>query len=162
MRLLILTAIIGLAFACQTTPKGSEKSVEEIKQEGAISNSDIVRNPVSASKPEDTVNVAKMTFDEDTYDFGQVKAGEKVMHIYNFTNTGKAPLLITSARSTCGCTVPEWPKDPIPPGGKGELKVVFNSEGKHGQQNKPVTVLANTYPGTTKVFLTGMVVGEAN
>ena len=76
MRLLILTAIIGLAFACQTTPKGSEKSVEEIKQEGAISNSDIVRNPVSASKPEDTVNVAKMTFEEDTYDFGQVKAGE--------------------------------------------------------------------------------------
>ena len=162
MRLLILTAIIGLAFACQTTPKGSEKSVEEIKQEGAISNSDIVRNPVSASKPEDTVNVAKMTFEEDTYDLGQVKAGEKVAHVYNFTNTGKAPLLITSARSTCGCTVPEWPKDPIPPGGKGELKVVFNSEGKHGQQNKPVTVLANTYPGTTKVFLTGTVVGEGD
>lgn len=154
MVLFLLTA--GF-WACQADGSGAKKAIEEIKQEGPVSNSDIVRNPVSASRPEDTVNVARIVFDEDTYDFGQVKAGEKVSHIFKFTNTGKMPLLITSARSTCGCTVPEWPKEAIAPGEKGELKVVFNSEGKSGRQSKPVTILANTYPATTRVFLNGEV-----
>lgn len=143
--------------ACGDKQPGAEKAIEEIKQDGPVSNSDIVRNPVSASRPEDTVNVARIFFEEDTYDFGEIKSGEKVSHVFKFTNTGKMPLLITSARSTCGCTVPEWPKEAIAPGGQGELKVVFNSEGKSGRQNKPVTILANTYPATTRVYLNGEV-----
>jgi len=135
----------------------SEKSVEEIKQDGPIRNSDIIRNPVSANEPLDTVNVAKMTFEEPRFDFGEVQEGEVVEHVFEFTNTGQSPLIINSARSTCGCTVPEWPKEPIPPGESGVINVRFNTKNKKNKQTKPVTITANTYPTTTKVFVTGFV-----
>jgi hypothetical protein len=135
----------------------SEKSLEEIKQEGPIKNADIIRNPVSASEPLDTVNVAKMSFEETQFDFGEVDEGAVVEHVFNFKNTGKTPLIISSARSTCGCTVPEWPKDPIPPGAGGEISVRFNTQNKKNEQTKPITITANTYPKTTKVFISGFV-----
>jgi hypothetical protein len=138
----------------------SEKTVEEIKQEGPIKNSDIIRNPVSANEPLDTINVAKIQFEEAEYNFGEVYEGEVVEHVFRFTNVGKAPLIINSARSTCGCTVPEWPKDPIPPGESGELSVRFNTKGKRNRQTKPVTVNANTYPASSKVFIKGFVHSE--
>lgn len=135
----------------------SEKSVEEIKQDGPIRNADIIRSPVSANEPLDTVNVAKMTFEETRYDFGEVQEGDIVEHVFAFTNTGKSPLIINSARSTCGCTVPEWPKEPIAPGESGVINVRFNTKNKKNKQTKPVTITANTYPTTTKVFVTGFV-----
>jgi len=154
----ILLSAIALLAACGQQSSGDmEKSVEEIMQEDVWSNADIIRNPVSADSPEDTVNVAKITFEEEIYDFGEVKEGLVVEHVFAFTNTGKAPLLISGARSTCGCTVPEWPQAPIAPGEKGEIKVRFNTQNKRNQQSKPITVTANTYPSTTKVLLTGVV-----
>jgi hypothetical protein len=102
---------------------------------GPIRNSDIIRNPVSAKEPIDTVNVAKIEFEETEHDFGVVGEGVIIEHVFKFTNTGKMPLIINSARSTCGCTVPEWPKDPIPPGEGGEISVRFNTKGKKKQAN---------------------------
>lgn len=160
MNRFILLALAAFAFACNSDkqPEGAaEKSLEEIKSEGPIRNSDIIRNPVSANQPLDTVNVARITFEEETYDFGEVDEGTVVEHTFRFTNTGKAPLLINSARSTCGCTAPEWPKEPIPPGESGAIQVKFNTQGKKNKQTKPVTVVANTYPYATKVFLQGFV-----
>lgn len=144
--------------ACQNSqPEGNaEQSLEEIKQEGPISNADMIRNPVSAESI-DTVNVAKITFEETLYDFGTIREGKIIEHTFKFTNTGKAPLIISNARSTCGCTIPKWPKDPIPPGEEGEIRVRFDSKNKKNAQNKPVTVTANTYPNTTKVFIKGFV-----
>lgn len=135
----------------------SEKTLEEIKKEGGIKNSDIIRNPVSASQPTDTVNVAKMSFAEAEYNFGEVDEGAVVNHTFQFVNTGKVPLIISAARSTCGCTVPEWPKDPIQPGESGEIKVKFDSTNKTNAQTKPITITANTYPSETKVILKGFV-----
>ncbi len=89
-----------------------------------------------------------------------MEEGEVVEHTYTFTNTGKAPLIIRGARSTCGCTVPEWPEEPIPPGQSGKIEVKFNTAGKKNQQTKPVTITANTYPTTTKVLLKGFVKPE--
>jgi hypothetical protein len=83
-----------------------------------------------------------------------------VEHTFAFTNTGKKPLLISNARSTCGCTVPDWPKEPIMPGKSGVIQVRFNTENKAKEQVKPVTITANTYPATNKVYLQGFV--EAN
>ncbi|NUO01825.1 MAG: DUF1573 domain-containing protein [Saprospiraceae bacterium] len=158
IRMLFALMILSI-FSC--TPEGGNpgKSLEEIKLEGA-SNSAIVRNPVSANTPVDTVNIAKITFEETKFDFGDVDEGKIVEHVFRFKNTGKVPLLISDARSTCGCTVPVWPKDPIAPGQGGEINVKFDTNGKNNLQKKPVTITANTYPSTTVVQLVGVVRGK--
>jgi hypothetical protein len=85
-----------------------------------------------------------ITWEKKTHDFGDINQGDKVETTFYFTNTGTEPLLITNVQVSCGCTVPKgWPRDPIAPGGKGELSVSFNSAGKMGKQNKPVTIIAN-------------------
>jgi hypothetical protein len=85
-----------------------------------------------------------ITWDKKTHDFGDIVQGDKVDHTYYFTNTGNEPLLITNVQVSCGCTTPKgWPRDPIPPGGKGELSISFNSAGKMGKQNKTVTIVSN-------------------
>lgn len=119
--------------------------------------SSIIRNPATANQPLDTVNVAKISFAEEEFNFGEVEEGEEVVHVFRFTNTGKVPLLITDARSTCGCTVPSYPREAIAPGAGGELKVVFNTLNKQEAQRKEVTITANTVPSQTKVALVGFV-----
>lgn len=104
----------------------------------------------------------KMAFSESTYDFGTATEGEKVEHIYKFKNTGNDPLIISDAKGSCGCTVPQWPKKPIAPGKSGEIKVVFDSKGKAGKQNKTVTITANTEPATTTINITGEVLKDPN
>lgn len=85
-----------------------------------------------------------ITFDKKVHDFGDLIQGDKVEETFRFTNTGTEPLIITNVQVTCGCTTPKgWPRDPIPPGGKAELTVGFNSAGKMGRQNKVVTVVSN-------------------
>ena len=91
------------------------------------------------------------------YDFGDMTAGDVVHHTFTFTNTGTNPLLITNAIGSCGCTVPTYPKEPIPPGGKAAIEVQFNSSGKEGLQNKTITVSANTEPATTVLTITSNV-----
>lgn len=85
-----------------------------------------------------------ISWEKKTHDFGDIYQGDKVEHTFYFTNTGNDYLLITNVQVSCGCTTPKgWPRDPIPPGGKGELTISFNSAGKSGKQNKPVTVVSN-------------------
>ncbi len=104
---------------------------------------------------------SEMTFEESTFDFGKIMDGDKVEHVFEFVNTGKAPLIISNAKGSCGCTVPVWPKEPIPPGEKGEIKVVYNSKGKGKvggkNENKTVTITANTQPAETRIFIKGIV-----
>ncbi|MBU1372336.1 MAG: DUF1573 domain-containing protein [Bacteroidetes bacterium] len=99
-----------------------------------------------------------MKFDKDTYDFGKIVQGEKVSYNFTFVNTGKSPLIIKDAVATCGCTVPEPPTDPIQPGQKSKINVVFSSAGKMGLQDKVVTITANTIPSQTQIHLIGEVV----
>ncbi len=99
-------------------------------------------------------------YDADKYNFGVVDEGEVVKHVYKFKNTGKEPLIISNAKGSCGCTVPTWPKEPVPPGGSGEIKVEFNSKGKPGPQSKRVTVTANTNPSETFLEISGEVRGK--
>lgn len=96
-------------------------------------------------------NLPKTTieFSEMEWDFGKIKQDEKHVHVFKFTNTGVNPLTIAQCKGSCGCTVPEWPKEPIAPGGQGEIKVQFNSGKKKGKQNKTVTIQANTDPNPT-------------
>ena len=88
-----------------------------------------------------------MTFDEREHDFGTISEGETVEHTFTFTNTGNAPLVVTNAKGSCGCTVPTWSKEPIAPGESGTMVVKFNSNGKPNQQIKTVNITANTEAG---------------
>ena len=99
-----------------------------------------------------------LKFDFDTYDFGEVTDGEIVEVDYIFKNIGKSNLIIFDASASCGCTVPEYPKNvPIPPGGTGELLVSFNSSGNPNMQQKTVTISANTDSGRETVRIMAMV-----
>lgn len=99
-----------------------------------------------------------MTFDKNVHDFGTINEGETVSTLFKFTNTGKSDLIVVDARGSCGCTVPEYPKNvPIPPGGSGELLVSFNSSGNPNMQQKTVTISANTDSGRETVRIMAMV-----
>ncbi len=99
-----------------------------------------------------------MSFDTTEFDFGTINEGETVETVFKFTNTGEAPLMIVSARGSCGCTVPEYPKNKaIAPGETGEMKVKFNSSGKPNLQNKTVTITANTESGRETLKIKAMV-----
>ena len=160
MRFLVLALLIAfLSFSCtgdtEQAPAKSEKVVEEIKP--GTSMKDIIRNPVDADQTVDTTNVAKLVFENKRHDFGTVNEGDIVRHEYKFTNEGKVPLIITNAKATCGCTVPKWPTDAIPPGGSGSIEVRFDTKNKPNRQGKPITVTANTYPKETYLQLKGFV-----
>lgn len=102
-------------------------------------------------------NVAAMKFEKETHDFGKIKAGDLVTYDFKFTNSGKAPLIITDAVATCGCTKPEYSKTPIKPGESSAIHVTFNSAGKVGLQDKQITITANTNPAQSRVHLIGEV-----
>lgn len=101
-------------------------------------------------------------FQDTIFRFGTVREGEEVLHSFPFTNTGKSDLLISNASASCGCTVPEWPKEPIPSGGKGIIKATFNTSGKQGKQSKKIVITANTKPELTELFLEGDVLPKVN
>ena len=103
-----------------------------------------------------------INFAETEFNFGKVMAGEKVSHTYTFTNTGNEPLIISNAKGSCGCTVPEWPREPIAVGGTGEVTVVFDSKNKKGPRNQKVTLTANTDPPQTFIYLKGEVEPDPN
>jgi hypothetical protein len=109
--------------------------------------------------------ITTIEFPETTYDYGTVEDGKKVVHIYKFKNTGKNPLIISDAKGSCGCTVPEWPKEPIAPGKSGEIRVEFDSKNKGtaegSAQSKRVTLTANTDPVQTYLTIKGIVKSAA-
>ena len=133
---------------------------EQTTEKEATVDTDVVANPATAGRESGEsaeVDVPEFTFEKEVHDFGTIIQGEKVAYSFKFTNTGKADLIITSAKGSCGCTVPEWPQEPIAPGAEGVIDVVFNSDGKSGQQNKKVTIVANTVPNTKVLAINGTV-----
>lgn len=122
-----------------------EQKTEQVKQE-VIEEADQSSQPQS-SAPE-VQQTTKIQFEESIHDFGRINKGDMVGHIFKFKNVGDAPLLIVDAKTSCGCTVPQWTKEPIKPGETGELEVKYNGSGS-GKIHKTVTVLANTEPKET-------------
>ena len=125
---------------------------------GAYAQTEKAATPAAGTvAPAANPNAAEFKFDVEVYDFGTIKQGESVSYKFNFTNTGKDPLIITEAHGSCGCTVPQWPKDPITKGGKGTIDVTFNSTGKSGMQDKTVTITSNAGGGAKVLHVKGNV-----
>lgn len=145
-----------------------EGRVAALEGKGGVSQLSSTAQPIAASnpavpaapqeKPEGPLPSIK--FEKELHDFGTIKDGDVVEHVFSFVNDGDAPLIISDAKATCGCTVPEWPKEPIPVGQSGSVKVRFNSKNKPGVQNKTVTLTANTWPNTQRVRIKANVVKE--
>jgi hypothetical protein len=96
-------------------------------------------------------------FEKMVHDFNNIVAGEKVSYAFRFTNSGDSPLLITGIRSGCGCTVGDYPKEPLKPGEQGRITVVFNSSGRRGFQSEAVNVLNNTFDSPIILRITAQV-----
>jgi hypothetical protein len=94
---------------------------------------------------------AQIEFAKETHDYGNVKYGGNGTCTFDFKNTGNAPLIISSAKGSCGCTVPEWPKEPIAPGAKGVITVKYDTK-RSGIINKSVTITSNATNEPTKVL----------
>ncbi len=99
-----------------------------------------------------TLPITIIEFAEPSYDFGTIESGDIVSKVFTFTNTGDEFLVLSNAKGSCGCTVPQWPKDPIAPGETASITVEFDSKNKKGLQSKRVTITANTDPA--QFFLT--------
>ena len=131
--LIALVSISLITFSCK------EKATEKI--ENANVEAAALRD-ASANK------MAVMSFDKTFHDFGQITQGTPQQTVFTFTNTGDAPLIITDATSSCGCTIPDYPKNtPIAPGQQGQMVVNFNGSGQN-QVTKTINVQANTANGS--------------
>ena len=141
MKIKLLAPLVALLLLTYSCKQNSDKKVEG--------------STVEAKVPQGPTTLIK--FDHDDYNFGKVTQGQIVEHSFEFTNVGKEPLIISECHASCGCTVPEWPRDPIAPGEKGKITTKFNTAGKSGDQRKVVTVTANTEPFETYISVSGVI-----
>lgn len=96
-------------------------------------------------------------FDKLVHDYGTIEQGGDGNCVFTFTNKGEKPLVLSNVRASCGCTVPQWPREPIPPGEKGEIKVKYNTTSV-GPFNKSITVYSNAANSTVRLAIKGQVV----
>ena len=118
---------------------------------------DLIRNPQSAQGYNDKEPMPVMSFDSDVHDFGRLSSGESVSYSFHFRNTGNADLVISGCSATCGCTIADYPKGRIAPGGDGYITVTFKSAGKAGQQFQEVIVVSNAQPSRSRLKIMAQV-----
>lgn len=144
---LILTILIFAIAGCNSN-----------QDKGDSLPADIVNNPKSADGPDKTDGIPRISFTKMEHDFGRVIEGEKITYAFKFKNSGDGNLVITNVSSSCGCTVPEYTKEPIKPGDNGNIKVTFDSKNRMGFQHKTITVVTNTQPNTTVLRIKAQII----
>lgn len=140
--MLLIAVIAAMAFASCKEDAANKVKAENVEE--------------AAERDSQAVVYPEISFDKTEHDFGTIDQGTAVEHTFTFTNTGNAPLVITNATSSCGCTVPTWTKEPIAPGESGEMLVKFNGSGQN-QVTKTVTVTANTESGKEQLRIKAFV-----
>lgn len=159
-RTLAMFAIPVLLIACSSengAEEGAATAPETTTETAAANETKMDPAKDAAEAPEPAGPSTTMTFAENAWDFGTIDEGDAVTHIFKFTNTGDNPLIIDRCKGSCGCTVPQCPKEPIAPGEEGEIEVKFNSKGKKNKQTKTVTINANTVPEQTRITISANV-----
>ena len=104
--------------------------------------------------------VAKIDFKADTIDYGTIEKGSDGVRVFEFTNMGDAPLIVSKVSSSCGCTVPKWSKEPILPGGKGEIQVKYDTN-RVNPIRKTITVISNAETPTVALKIKGNVIDSS-
>ncbi len=145
--LLPIVVFIGLSvvIACSNTATTESNSTHKKTLDASL-----VNNPFTADSSNEVLstNNATMDFEDTVHDFGKLYDGEMASYAFKFKNNGKAPLLISNAVGSCGCTVPDYPHSPVLPGESAVVNVKYNSLNKVGTQNKTVTLYTNSNKGT--------------
>lgn len=163
-------ALVAVLLGCRD--KAAEKRIAELEarvaeMEGKKGTTSATPTTAAATpatpadeKPEGPLPT--IDFQRMDHDFGTIREGQKVEWKYTFKNSGQAPLIVQTVQPSCGCTAPDWSKEPIPVGGTGFVRVEFDSNGKTGVQNKTVTVTSNTWPKQQTLHFKAMVVAKAD
>ena len=154
IKLLAVAVLCTVAFSCNKKEETSEaKNLDSAQAETVVDALSQQENPADTemlaeakSKPLTTV-----AFSETDHNFGNIKKGEKVEHIYEVTNTGNNPLIISNVKPGCGCTVPDYTKEPILPGKKGKITLHFDSTNFDGAVNKAADVFVNVEKAPVRV-----------
>lgn len=133
--ILLATIVAFSLFSCK------DNAANKVEEEKVVS---------AEQRDADLSTYPEMSFDDLQFDFGDISQGTHVDHLFTFTNTGDAPLVITNARSSCGCTIPEYTREAVAPGEKGELLVKFDGSGR-GTVNKTITLSTNTEEGSERL-----------
>jgi len=159
MRTYLPLLLIVLFAACT---ENAEQKTDETK--GELLSTDLVNNPNSAQGTDTAIisELPTMDFTDTVHNFGNINEGEKATFDFEFANNGKSPLIISDAKGSCGCTVADFPRDPIAPGNTGKIKVVFNSDGKPGHQEKSVSITTNTNRSVHMLYFKGDVKADPN
>lgn len=137
--LIAASLLVAVAFGAQAQDKAKAAPAPAVAQPG---------------------NMAAFKWGETTHDFGKIPQGKPVTVEFKFTNAGKVPLVLSTVSASCGCTTPEWTKEPVAPGKTGTIKATYNAAGV-GAFNKSVTVNANVEGGATYLYIKGEVQGAA-
>ncbi len=100
----------------------------------------------------------EMKFKKEVHKFGKIQVGTKAKHEFTFKNVGNEPLIIQNVKASCGCTTPNWPKEPILPGKSGKIKAVYNSKGRPGSFHKAITIRSNAKKPSKVLYIKGKAV----
>ena len=153
IRLSVTCFLVAFAIAFFLKSCNSDPS-KKIKAENIKSTTERINN---------SGNLAEIEFNKSSHDFGEISDGDIVETSFSFTNVGSSDLIISNASGSCGCTVPEYPKDqPIKPGESGVIKVKFDSSNKPGLQRKAVTLVTNTSAGKQLLNIKAIVTPKTN
>lgn len=144
MKRIFLLATVALVASCGHSGTDAAGRIQQSNLEAA------------EKLAEQATQFPQIKFEETTHDFGEIKQNVEVQTLFQFKNTGKVPLVITNASSSCGCTVPEYPKEAISPGESGAIKVVYNGSGKDAI-TKTVTLTTNTEQGSEMLTIKAFV-----
>lgn len=151
---LVASMIVStILFSCGAGETSNSKPIKESGKTEAVDPPVTAKpekfDPAEKQVQEPSGPLTGISFNEYEHDFGVMDEGDVVTYNFEFTNTGAEPLILDKCKGSCGCTVPQCPKNPIAPGETGSIEVKFNSKGKKNKQTKKVTVTANTDPVQT-------------
>jgi len=147
-----ISFIVAFAISFSITSCDSDPS-KKIKEENVQSTKDRLKN---------TSDFPVIQFDKNNHDFGEIQEGDVAETEFMFTNVGKSDLIISDASGSCGCTIPDYPKNiPIKPGESGKIKVKFDSNNRPGMQRKAVTLITNTLKGKQILNIKSIVIPKS-